>query len=114
MTRSNVQAANMRRTNRRIQFQEKAIRETQARVYRQAARRIAAEKVTIWSGMKVVARDIVKYLSNFFSGHSSLYGAINALDFTIDKGDRGAGARQLRDIFGQGLKMRSTRDGRPV
>ena len=31
--KSNMQAANMRRANRRIQFQERAIRQTEARAY---------------------------------------------------------------------------------
>jgi len=110
MTRSNVRAANMRRTNRRIQFKEKAIRETEARAHRQQVRQIA--KAPAPSAIRRMFMRVSGWLNDLFSirGHS----AISGLDFRIDRGERGRGARQLRSIFGQSLKMRSTRDGRPV
>jgi len=109
MAKSSMGAARMRQTNRRIQHQEKAIRETAAREHRQHIRQIA--KAPPPSAIRQIVSRISKWFSGLFSGDLK---AISALDFRIDRGDRGRGARQLRAIFGQNLKMRSTRDGRPV
>ena len=108
MAKSSMGAARMRRTNRRIEFHERAIRETATRDYVQQRKMVDSKPP---SAIRRFYNRVSKWLSGFFSPS---YKAINKLNLTIDKGDRGRGARQLRAIFGQQLKMISTLDGRPV
>ena len=107
--KSNMGAARMRRANRRIQFQQDAIRQTEARDYVQQRKTVAA---TVPSTIRRIYIKAIKWITDLWAPPSLK--AMSALDFRIDKGDRGRGARQLRAIFGQQLKMISTLDGKPV
>ena len=122
MAKSSMGAARMRRSNRRIQHQANAIRKTQMRVYRQQSRQIARDQATAWGKIIAIYQHAITWFGGFFDEIFSYgfdtplgaLGAIKSLNLTIDQGDRGRGARQLRAIFGQQLKMISTRDGKPV
>ena len=103
----------MRRANRRIQFQELAIRETQTRAYEQ---QVHLKQPIIVSWYHRVERAIRNFVVGFFRSPFSAIRGLNLLnDMTMGPNQhRGAGAAKLREWFGDQLKMISTRDGKPV
>ena len=113
MVKSNMGAAKMRRANRRIQFQESAIRETQTRAY--TTRTLHQEHI-VFSWVSKVARAIRNFARSFFRNPVGAIRSLNLLhDMTMGPDQhRGAGAAQLRAWFPNLGSMVSTRDGKPV
>ena len=103
----------MRRANRRIQFQELAIRETQTRAYEQ---RVNLKQPIIVSWYRRVERAIRNFVAGFFRSPFSAISGLNLLnDMTMGPNQhRGAGAAKLREWFPELGTMVSTRDGKPV
>ena len=112
--KSNMKSARMRRNNRRIQFQEKAIRETQARAYEQPSRRTLASIAPKW--FVAIWNHIYNLASSFFRSPFSSIRSLNLLhDMTMGPNQhRAAGANKLREWFLELGSMVSTRDGKRV
>ena len=114
MVKSSTGAAKMRRSNRRIQFQELAIRETQARAYE--SRSLKADRPEAFSWLFTVAAAIRDFARGFFRNPIRAIGSLNLLH-KMDMGPqqhRGVGAAKLREWFPGLGRMVSTRDGKWV
>lgn len=110
MAKSNMRAARMRRTNRHIQVIERRQRQMRYAEYAQHRHSTSSSKfINSWLDQ---AKSIFRWFGDFLGGlFSRATPGIASLNLTSD---RGAGAVWLRQTFNQNLRMRSTRDGKPV
>ena len=115
--KSNMQAANMRRTNRRIRHQENVIHKIKARSYIQQRHQIKDNFNNNW--LRILFTAFARFAGFFTGFFSSPIGALRSLNLLQDrtmgaKQHRGAGAAKLRECFPKLGWMVSTRDGRRV
>ena len=122
MTKSSMRSAGLRKMNLRVQRATVDRREQlQARAYESRKERHVRtpEVVAVTKWYRGIVKSVRTFLGNFFRGGRSK--SIRNLDLTTGAGrhalfgtGRDAGAYWLRSVFGQNLKMVSTRDGRKV
>ena len=123
MVKSNVRSVRRRQTNRRIQNAEYNRRQqldTRAYKTKDHERAHAPKSGGLIPRVRVYARRVADFLRGLFTGRTAGTG-IRGLDLRIPNiaggkfgAKRNAGAKWLRSVFGESLKMVSTRDGRPV
>lgn len=117
MAKSNQRAVRMRKNNRAFHIADRKEREARREFNRPPIRAAKVQQMAttlLLMGWYKKAVSLFSYINpwKWFQSIGSST-AIAKLDLT-DKSGRSDGARWLRGVFGQQLKMRSTRDGKPV
>ena len=107
MVKSNVRSARRRQTNRRL---DRGFDKKQQLKVRGFNRHIDREPIVRLSKPQIIWNRIIRWFRGWGLFSST---TIGELDLRSDS-PRGAGAFWLRQNFHQNLRMRSTRDGRPV